>query len=469
MELSFTQAVADVLRTADRALTLAEILAGARLLRPVDTAKPETTIRNALGSLPLAISLGGRPARYVWWPHSLAGNCFRQPLTGMDPASGEVILSEEVWLAFWPTFFADTLARPHEVTLVVDDGVTIPAQIDHLRPGQRAWGFQPNPLLADWFRQQGATAGDALIVRVLDVTERRYAVDLARPDGRDEAAMAVRNQALADAAAEVLREARDELPDYRLIPRLVVRGDYRDPLPPDPLEDILRADWRFFGGPYDIRLAERTVDRLERNIEVAPDPHAASRPKGDYRLVLQSGDDAQRQAWGEYLFDRGMDHRWVGWNAAAEAYYREAVRVDPGHADAWVHLGILRFEENRVEDSLACYERGRAGRAGAHHRRPEEVRRPVLAGPGLAAVHAGVARQGIVSLAAGPDARGAPGVRPHAAPEPQRQPGRAVPDTRPGCRPDVGGEPWRGRNSQDCDRGAFLPNRRVVVCSVHSP
>ena len=153
MELSFTQAVADVLRAADQALTLAEILAGARLLRPVDTAKPETTIRNALGSLPLAVSLGGRPARYVWWPHSLAGNCFRQPLTSMDPASGEVIFNEEVRMAFWPTFFADVLARPHQVTLVVGDGVTILAPIDHLRPGQRAWGFLPNPALADWLRQ----------------------------------------------------------------------------------------------------------------------------------------------------------------------------------------------------------------------------------------------------------------------------------------------------------------------------
>ena len=107
MELSIVQAVAEVLRTADRPLTLVEILVRARTLRPVDAAKPETAIRNALSSLPLAISLGGRPAHYVWWPHSLAGNHFRQPLTDLDPASGQVILNEEVWLAFWPTFFAD--------------------------------------------------------------------------------------------------------------------------------------------------------------------------------------------------------------------------------------------------------------------------------------------------------------------------------------------------------------------------
>jgi tetratricopeptide (TPR) repeat protein len=358
MDLSITQAVAEVLRSADRPLTLHEILDRARLLRPVETAKPEATIRVALGSLPLVVSLGGRPARYVWWPHSLTGNCLRQPLTDWEPATGQVILSEEVRLALWPTFFANPRERPYELTLVAAGEVVLPVQIEVIEPGRRAWGWLPNPTLAGWLQRQGAAAGDALLIRVLDVAQRRYGVEIAYAAARDEAGMAVRNQALADAAAQVLRDSRDDLPDYVLIPRLIVQGAYRDSLPPDPLEDVLRADGRFFGGPYDMQLAEKMVAGLERNMEVRPDPHAAPRPKGDYTLAMTGDDENQRRAWGEYLFDRGMDHRWVGWNAAAEAYYREAVRIDPGHADAWVHLGILRFEEDRVGESLACYERG---------------------------------------------------------------------------------------------------------------
>jgi tetratricopeptide (TPR) repeat protein len=358
MELSITQAVADVLRNAEQALTLTEVLAQVRLLRPVDMAKPEATVRNAFTNLPLVVSLGGRPARYVWWLHSLAGNSFRQPLTQMDPDSGEVLLDEDVWMALWPTFFADPWARPYTVTLVLDDGNLILARVDHLRPGQRSWGFSPDPLLANWLRSQGATTDDALIVRVLDVTERRYAVSLERSLARDDAAISARNQALAETAAEVLRDARDDLPDFYLIPRLVARGAYCDPLPPDPLETVLRADLGFVVGRHSVQLAEKTVQRLERGKEVRADPHAAPRPKGDYRQAVAGGGEMQRRAWGEYLFGRGMDHRWVGWNSAAEAYYHEALRVDPGHADAWVHLGILRFEEDRVEDSLACYERG---------------------------------------------------------------------------------------------------------------
>lgn len=358
MELSMTQAVAEVLRSAEQALTLTEVLAQVRLLRPVDMAKPEAAVRNAFSNLPPVVSLGGRPARYVWWPHSLAGNSFRQPLAKMDPASGEVILDEDVWMALWPVFFADPRARPYTVTLVEDGGSLIPAQLDHLRPGQRSWGFSANPLLADWLRSQGATTDDSMIVRVRDVTERRYAVSLERSLARDDAAIRARNQALAEVAAEVLRDAHNDLPDFYLIPRLVARGAYRDPLPPDPLETVLRADLGFVVGRYCVQLAEKTVQRQERSREVRADPHAAPRPQGDYRQALAGGDEMQRRAWGEYLFDRGMDHRWVGWNSAAEAYYHEALRVDPGHADAWVHLGILRFEEDRVEDSLACYERG---------------------------------------------------------------------------------------------------------------
>lgn len=44
----------------------------------------------------------------------------------------------------------------------------------------------------------------------------------------------------------------------------------------------------------------------------------------------------------------------------AEAYYREALQLDPGHADAWVHLGNRRFEEGLVDEALGHYEQALA-------------------------------------------------------------------------------------------------------------
>ncbi len=88
MTLAIAQTIGHVLAAADRPLTVDEILARTEQLHPVATAQPRASIRNALGNLHLAASLGGRPARYVWWPRLLAGSSFRQPLTGADPAAG---------------------------------------------------------------------------------------------------------------------------------------------------------------------------------------------------------------------------------------------------------------------------------------------------------------------------------------------------------------------------------------------
>jgi tetratricopeptide (TPR) repeat protein len=243
------------------------------------------------------------------------------------------------------------------VTLVLADAPVLQTRIEHLVAGQPIWGLSPTPALADWYRQQGATPEDTLIVQVLDVEARRYAVSLARRAERDESAIAARNQALADAAEKVLRAARLSLPDFWLIPRLIAHDAYRHPLPPDPWEDVLRADLRFVVERRNAILTERVVNDLEREQAVPSDLWASPRPKGNRRKARTN---EARRAWGAYLFDRGMDHLWKGWSIAAEAYYKEALRLDPGHADAWVHLGNQRFEEERVAEALTLYERGQA-------------------------------------------------------------------------------------------------------------
>ena len=67
-EPSFVQLVTQALMGADRPLTVAEIKARVEMIRPVRSRDPQTTIRNAINNVPLAASLGGRPAYYTWWP-----------------------------------------------------------------------------------------------------------------------------------------------------------------------------------------------------------------------------------------------------------------------------------------------------------------------------------------------------------------------------------------------------------------
>ncbi len=355
---SFIQLVTQVLMTADRPLTLTEIIARVEMIRPVDTRNPRTTIRGAISSIRHATTLGGRPARYTWWPRHLANSAFRQPLADSDLEEGTLVLNREAWLVFWIDFYESSSRSRGEMTLALDSGPVLQTRIQHLVPMQPVWGLPPTPVLADWYRQQGAVPEDDVIVQVLDVEAHRYALSLARRAERDEEAVAARNRSLADTAEKVLRTGRMDMPESFLVPRLFAHGVYYDPLPPDSWEEVLRADLRFIVGKHNsIDLVEKVVDYLEREMQVPPGIDGAPRPRGNRHKIRS---DEARQAWGEYLFDRGMDHCWVDWLWAAEAYYREALRVDPGHADAWVHLGNVRFDEKKLAEAIAHYERGQA-------------------------------------------------------------------------------------------------------------
>lgn len=75
----------------------------------------------------------------------------------------------------------------------------------------------------------------------------------------------------------------------------------------------------------------------------------------------------------------------------AEACDKEALRLGPDHADAWVHLGNRRFEEERVVGALAFYERGQAAAErrtiGDPDTYPHSVRGDVDSRPLMRALH----------------------------------------------------------------------------------
>jgi tetratricopeptide (TPR) repeat protein len=356
-EPSFAQLVTQAVFGASHPLTLAEIKARVEMVRPIDTRNPKATLRTAINSNSLIVSLGGRPARYTWWPRHLTGGSFRQPLADSDLKAGTLVLNEETWAALWPDFHGGADRSQGDVTLILPGNCVLETRVEHLVEGQAVWGLPPTPALADWYREQGVKSEDELIVRVLDIESRRYALELCRRSDRDEEVMAARNEALADAAEAVVQAGQPPMAYFDLIPRLIAHGAYQDPLPPDEWEGVLRADLRFVMRHRAVFLSDRTVNSFERDPEVWPDPCASPRPRGDRRKVRT---EEARQAWGEYLFDRGMDYLWADWDYAAEAYYREALRIDPGHADAWVHLGNRCFDEGHILEALGHFERAQA-------------------------------------------------------------------------------------------------------------
>ncbi len=381
---SYSQLVRQVVREAGRPLAVAEIRTEVERVRPIETKNPNGTISNALSTDCLIATLGSRPAHYDWWPGHLTGCTVRQSLRRSDLLSGTLVVDEEAWLALWPDFYDGPARNKGELTLFLAGGPALPTRISHLVEFKAVWGVDAEPALAAWFERVGAAPQDDLIVRVLDVAQRHYALSLDRRTmwgDAQQVALVERNLALADAAVEVLRTANLPAADFDLLPRLFARDAYQNPLPPDPWDVALRGDLRFVVDEGGISLAERIVGSYERNPEVGTDPFASPRPKGKLpRLELKGGDQAlteeARLAWAAYLFDRGMDHLWVGWAQIAESYFKMALQLDAGHADAWAHVGNRRFDEGHLDEALACYERGIAAAQARVIGDPEQFEGP---------------------------------------------------------------------------------------------
>ena len=352
-EPSYPQLVIEVLRLANRPLTVNEILARVASIRPVETRNPAATVRNAVSSEHRAVSLGGRPAHYTWWPRRLGGNTFRQPLRASDLGEGTLVLTRETWLALWPDFYSGPSRSEGHVTLQLEEGPVLEAHVAHLASGTALWGIQGEPALAAWLAGQGASPDDDLIVRVLDVDGRRYALSLEREV--DPEAIRARNQALADVAERVLRAGRDDMSYSQVIPRAIAHGAYRDPVPPEPVEQVLHADLRFVAdthsvdGPHAVSLVDRFVAWFEREMEVLPGAGAAPRPRGlaPWRgRGVEGYEEGMRRAWAAYLVDRGMDHLRASLQQVAEAYWRLALQLDRDYVRARAQAGKGGADEN---------------------------------------------------------------------------------------------------------------------------
>lgn len=234
---SNTDLVVQVVREAPEPLPFAEILERVNALFPIDTRNPKSTIRNAVGQSRLVVSTGD--GRYGWKYRLINGAVIRLTLSESDLAQHWLTYSDELRDALWPAFFEIQKWNDRApVTLELPDGRSMAWTLDFRRNGD--WGTGGSPEFWNLLAAANARPGDELIFHVIDGEARRYAVEFQLRTGRDEVAIAARNQQILQAVARYNQRSRGILTIWEVSSHLLCTGQYHHPLPPDPLEILLK-------------------------------------------------------------------------------------------------------------------------------------------------------------------------------------------------------------------------------------
>lgn len=246
---SYTELAYVVLQAAERPLKFQELFEAVERQRPITTRDPKATIRNTLGQGRQLVNVG--EGRYWYLPNCIRGSLLRMVLTEKKPANQPIGLEQEVLQALWPTFFEAEKRRsqrPMRVRLPTGEEASL--ALSHTAQGLR-WATPVAEPLRRYLVDQRAAAGDSLLLRVTDAEQGLGEAWLESRLRRPDAAIAVRNRELADAAQQFMHQRREERrPIWDVAIALLARGAYRADVAPDPLRAALRTDGRFeFGGP----------------------------------------------------------------------------------------------------------------------------------------------------------------------------------------------------------------------------
>jgi hypothetical protein len=229
--------VVQVVRESPEPLPFAEILERVNALAPITTRDPKSTIRNAVSQSRLVVATGD--GRYGWKYRLINGAVIRLPLSEADLAQHWVTYSDEVRDALWPAFFESQKRSDREpVALELPDSRSLVWTLGSR--GNGVWGTGGSPEFWDWLKDGGARPGDELIFRVMDGEARRYAVGFQPRSERDEPAIAARNQQILQAVDRYNQHSRGALAIWDVSSHLLCTGQYHDPIPPDPLEALLK-------------------------------------------------------------------------------------------------------------------------------------------------------------------------------------------------------------------------------------
>jgi hypothetical protein len=235
--LSYSELVHQVVRESAEPLPFAEIIRRVDALNPIDTNNPKSTIRNIISQSRLIVNTGD--GRYGWKYRVINGSFLRLPLSESDLDNRRIIYSEELRDALWPAFLEIQKRNDRSpIQLQLPDGQVVEWTIDFF--AKASWGTQSSPEFWDWLRSVNAQSSDDLIIRVMDGAARRYGVEFQSHSEREESTIAERNRQVIEAVLAYNQRSWSGVAIWDVSSFLLATEQYKNPVPPDPLEIIMK-------------------------------------------------------------------------------------------------------------------------------------------------------------------------------------------------------------------------------------
>ena len=236
---SYTELVYQVVREAKEPLLFDEIMQRVNNFLPITTKNPRNTIRNAINQSRLVVSTGD--GRYGWKYRLIDNSVLRLPLNESNLLKRQLVYTQELRDALWPAFFETQKRNDRSpVYLRLPDGKVFDLTLEWF--GEGTWGSAASPEFWNWLQGLTPQPGDDLIFRVIDGEDRHYAVDFQPHSGRDEKAIAERNRQIIQATSYYNQRKRNIVLICDISSYLLIAGLYKLPVPPDPLEQILKNE-----------------------------------------------------------------------------------------------------------------------------------------------------------------------------------------------------------------------------------
>lgn len=334
---SYADCVAQVLSESTEPLALETLIAHVEQRRPM-TKSGRAAIVRAVEHLYQAVPVAH--ARYGWLSSLLSGSTIRHPLQGDEVRRGYLLLDELEHAVFFPQFFQDQQPEERGIWIELLGGPVIEATA-YIE--QQTWSLRLGQEFVDWVDQQGGMGKDDIVIQVIDGSKGRYLLRLQPRESRDEATIALRNQEIAQAAEEIVREGilqRRTVFTWELVSRLIGRDLYKHPTPPDDLHGVLRT-----------HSALRLVEGIGYQVEFAQPTQNEERKPSKRQPSLRKH---------ESLSDRNMEQLWLevfgpGWNEMTEVMSAMNLFDDASEGDACEAYAdyLVEFEQaNRPGDPL---------------------------------------------------------------------------------------------------------------------